>query len=242
MGELALRLASLPLAPIAYAQGRRVRASLPPPRPAAGEPCGRALPLSGGGGRPFHLLVLGESPVAGCGIDHQRDALAAHVAAELAAREHAPVDWRAVARIGITAGHAARELEPEVAAAPRFDRAVIALGVNDVLQQTSARRFTADLADVIAMVRRHHAGVRVVLAGVPPVGCFPALPRPLSALLGWRAAWLDRAARRLAAPGVAYVPTRLDRNARELFAWDGFHPSPAGCAVWARVLIPGVME
>jgi lysophospholipase L1-like esterase len=236
MGDLALRLASLPLAPLAYAQGRRVRASLPPPRAAAGDPFGHAEPPAAAE-RSLRLLVLGESTVAGCGIDHQRDALAAHVAAALAERDRAAVDWHAAGCIGITARRAAVELETQVAAVPRADLAVIALGVNDVLQQTSARRFAQDLADVIAMVRRHHADVPVVLAGVPPVGRFPALPQPLRALLGWRAAWLDRAARRLAAPDVAYVATRPDNTARELFAWDGFHPSSAGCAVWARALV-----
>ena len=237
MGELLLRLASLPLAPLAYAQGRRVRASLPLPRAAAGDPFGSVEAPNANAGPRLRLLVLGESTVAGCGIEHQRDALPAHVAAELAAREGASVDWHAIGRIGITAGRAARELEGEVETLPRADRAGVALGVNDVLQQTSARRFAADLGRVIAMVRRHHHGVPIVLGGVPPVGSFPALPQPLRALLGWRAAWLDRAARRLAAPGVAYVPTRLDRSARELFAWDGFHPSPAGGAVWARALV-----
>jgi lysophospholipase L1-like esterase len=237
MGELVLRLASVPLAPLAYAQGRRVRASLGPPRAAGGDPFGRVEPPDNVATRQLRLLVLGESPVAGCGIEHQRDALAAHVARELARQRQASVDWHAVGRIGISARGAAQELEAEVRAIPRADVAVVALGVNDVLQQTSARRFSVDLAGVIAMIRRHHGDVPVVLAGVPPVGRFPALPQPLRALLGWRASWLDRAARRLAAPDVAYVATRPAVDSRELFAWDGFHPSPAGCALWARALV-----
>src|SRR5262245_19610154 len=237
MDDLALRVASLPLAPIAYAQGRRVCASRPPPRAAAGDPFGHAEPPDGTGARRLRLRVLGESTVAGCGIEHQRDALAAHVAFELAARPHAAVEWHAVGCIGITARRAACDLEAQAAAVPCADLAVVALGVNDVLQQTSARRFVADLADVIAMVRRHHADVPVVLGGVPPVGRFPALPQPLRALLGWRASWLDRAARRLVATGVVYVETRFDTGARELFAWDGFHPSSAVWAMWARALV-----
>jgi len=239
MGELALRLASMPLAPLAYAQGRRVRASLPPPSAAAGDPYGLVAPSTASSGRTLGLLVLGESPVAGCGIASQREALAAHVAAALAERECADVAWRAIGRIGITARRAARDMEAEVASTRPVDLAVVALGVNDVLSQTSARSFAADLAAVIAMVRRHHVAVPVVLAGVPPVGSFPALPQPLRGLLGWRAWWLDRAAGRFAAESdrVVYVPTRLDRKARELFAADGFHPSARGCAVWARALV-----
>jgi lysophospholipase L1-like esterase len=238
MGELALRLVSLPLAPLAYAQGRRVRASLPPPRVAAGDPFGLEQPPEASTAAPLGLLVLGESPVAGCGIALHRDALAAHIATALAEAARAPVAWRAIGAIGITARRAAREMELNVAAASRVDLAVVALGVNDVLGQTSARAFARDLAAVITMIHRHHQGVPVVLAGVPPVGCFPALPQPLRALLGWRASWLDRAAERLArrSEKLAYVRSRIERGDRALFAADGFHPSPLGCAAWAREL------
>lgn len=236
MGELVLRLATLPVAPFAYAQGRRVRASMPPPCAAAGHPHGVAGHLRPGPHR--RLLVLGESTAAGCGIATQDEALAAHVAAALAERVQAPVAWRAIGCIGITARRAARELEAAVADEPQADVAVIALGVNDVLGQTSARAFVADLMAVVAMVQRHHGRTAVVLAGVPPVGAFPALPQPLRGLLGWRARRLDRAAWRHAkAAGLVYVPTRLDGNDRALFAADGFHPSSAGCAVWGRALV-----
>jgi lysophospholipase L1-like esterase len=229
---------SLPLAPLAYAQGRHVRARMPPPCAAEGDPFGLALPAAGSLAPPLGVLVVGESPVAGCGIAHQRDALAAHVAAALAEREAVPVAWRAAGRIGITARRACAELEPDVAAAAPVHVAVVALGVNDVLGQTDARRFAEDLGAVVAMVRRHHGRVPVVLAGVPPVGSFPALPQPLRALLGWRAARLDRAAARLerGTSGLAYVRARLDTDDRGLFAADGFHPSERGCAVWARAL------
>src|SRR5688500_17404063 len=119
MGELVLRLAFLPVAPLAYAQGRRVRASIPPPCAAAGDPHGLAGHMGPGSAR--RLLVLGESTVAGCGIATQGEALAAHVAAALAERVQAPVAWSAIGRIGITARRAAREFEAAVAEEARAD-------------------------------------------------------------------------------------------------------------------------
>lgn len=243
MGELLLSLASLPLAPMAYTQGRRVRASLPPPCAAAGPPHG-TVDANARTTRVVQLLVIGESTVAGCGIATQDEALPAQVARALAAREGARVHWRGIGRIGITAARVARELEDETAAAPNADVAVIALGVNDVLTQNSARRFARDMAGVIGMIRRHHPSAFIVMAGVPPVGRFPALPQPLRGLLGWRARRLDRAAAASAAgdPGVRYVPMHVDHAERALFAGDGFHPSALGAAAWARSLaaaIPG---
>ena len=234
MGEIALRLVTLPFAPWAIAQGRRVRSAMPPMCAAAGEPRGTVE----AGGAPLRLLVLGESTVAGCGIATQDEALGAQTARALAVLCRRTIHWTAVGRIGVTARQTARDLEEPVAAAPRADLLVVALGVNDVMRQTSAAAFARDLAAVIAMARRHHGPLPAVVAGVPPVGSFPALPQPLRAVLGLRAWWLDRAAARLAEsdPRAAYVPMRVRGDLRHLFAADGFHPSAAGDAVWAAAL------
>jgi lysophospholipase L1-like esterase len=234
MGEIAVRLLTLPLAPWAIGQGRRVRSGMPPMCAAAGEPRGTVE----AGGVALRLLVLGESTVAGCGIATQDQALGAQTARALAALCRRTVHWAAVGRIGVTARQAARDLEGPVAEAPRADLLVVALGVNDVMRQTPAAAFVRDLGAVIAMARRHHGPLPVVIAGVPPVGSFPALPQPLRALLGLRAWWLDRAAARLAAvdPRAAYVPMRVRGDLRHLFAADGFHPSAAGDELWAAAL------
>ena len=234
MGEIAVRLLTLPFAPWAVVQGRRVRSGMPPMCAAAGEPHGTV----GTGRVRLRLLVLGESTVAGCGIATQDEALGAQTARALAALGRRTVQWTAVGRIGVTARQTARDLEAPVAEAPRADLLVVALGVNDVMRQTSAAAFARDLVAVIAMARRHHGPLPVVIAGVPPVGSFPALPQPLRGLLGLRAWWLDRAPARLAArdPRAAHVPTRIRGAERHLFAADGFHPSAAGDALWAEAL------
>ena len=130
----------------------------------------------------------------------------------------------------------------EVAGAARADAVVIALGVNDVLTQNSARGFARDMAGVVGMMRRHHPSAFIVMAGVPPVGRFPALPQPLRGLLGWRGRRLDRAARVFAdsAAGVTCVPMEIDHAERALFAADGFHPSALGAAIWARALAAAI--
>jgi lysophospholipase L1-like esterase len=234
MGEIAVRLVTLPLAPWAIVQGRRVRSRMPPMCAAAGKPRGTVE----AGGVPLRLLVLGESTVAGCGIATQDEAIGAQTARALSALCRRTVHWDAVGRIGVTARRTARDLEAPVAEVPRADVLVVALGVNDVMRQTSAAAFARDLAAVIAMARRHHGPLPAVIAGVPPVGSFPALPQPLRALLGLRAWWLDRAAARLAAADsrAVYVPTRIRGDLRHLFAADGFHPSAAGDVVWGAAL------
>ncbi|HYR06179.1 MAG TPA: SGNH/GDSL hydrolase family protein [Longimicrobium sp.] len=227
-------LGTVLLAPVLVYQGRRVRATTPrlpeAPGPRAGEIAGT--------GPALHLLVLGESPAAGVGAEDHHEALAGQVARALAARTGRRVRWRVLARNGATAASAREELLMP-ADALAADVAVVALGVNDTLRLHSPGRWTRDLHRLIGLLRERCGAVPVVLASVPPMGVFPALPRPLRSVLGLRAAVLDRAAARLAGEmdAVRHVPVPLPPGAVDaFFCADRFHPSPYGYALWGEAL------
>jgi lysophospholipase L1-like esterase len=79
----------------------------------------------------------------------------------------------------------------------------------------------------------------VLLAGVPPIDCFPALPKPLNLVLGARSASLDQASMALAKrmKRVVHVPVQIEKAQRtELFCADGFHLSELGYKLWAEQL------
>jgi lysophospholipase L1-like esterase len=234
MLRLASTLSIALLAPVLVAQGRRVRRTTPrlpeAPGPRTGEAAGR--------GAPVRLLVLGESTAAGVGAADHQEGLAGQVARGLAAASGRPVHWRVLGRNGATAATTRQALlapAPDVAA----DVAVVALGVNDTLRLHAPARWTADLRALIDDVRARCGPIPVVLAAVPPMGRFPALPQPLRGVLGLRATVLDRAAARLAAESdaVHHVPVPLppDEVAR-FFCADRFHPSPRGYAQWGAAL------
>ncbi|HEX8692249.1 MAG TPA: SGNH/GDSL hydrolase family protein [Longimicrobium sp.] len=238
LADLPLRAASsasLVLLPVLLAQGRRVRRDTPRLPEAAGPREG----VAPGAGPPFGLLVLGESTAAGVGAASHAEALSGQVARALAGRTGRAVAWRVLGRNGATAESARREL---LAAADgvRADVAVVALGVNDTLRFRAPGRWRRHLAELVEALRGRCGPVPVVLAGVPPLGLFPALPQPLGAVLGLRARLLDRAAERLAGElsGVRHVPMpALDAAAVEaFFCEDGFHPSVRGYAAWAEAL------
>ena len=177
MGEVIVRASSLvavPLLPVLWLQGRHVR-SRTPRLPAAAGPTVGTIP---GEGVPLRLLVVGESTVAGVGAPDHAHALTGQIAAALATRTGRPVHWHAAGQIGATAHAARTRLVPEVPAAP-MDVIVLALGVNDVLQFQASTRWTRDLTQLIADLRRRVGPAPVVLASVPPMGRFPALPQPL---------------------------------------------------------------
>ena len=224
----AVSLLAAPLLPILWLQGRHVRKHTPRLPEAAGPTVGTISAA----GTPLRLLVIGESTVAGVGAPDHARALTGQIAAALATRTGRTVHWHAVGKIGATARVARTRLVPEVPEAP-VDIIVLALGVNDVLGFHGPGRWTRDLTQLIADLRRRVGPAPVVLSAVPPMGHFPAFPQPLRGVLGLRAAALDRAAQRCVPTlvRVAHSPPRLD-GAGGMFGTDRFHPSIQGYRQW----------
>lgn len=221
-------LATLALTPLALPlalHARRTALRLPP---AAGEVrgvVGAELP-----GEPFRLLLIGESTVAGVGVEALDQALVACLARALSHRLQRPVHWHACGENGITAAQACQRLLPGLSE-ERADLALLVFGVNDTTHLTSSRCWQAALGEMIEQLRGQ--GMRVACSGVPPLQHFRALPWLLRRLLGWRAGLMDRELRGLAQRmRVAYCGLNLPFEAQYL-AEDGYHPSALGYRLWA---------
>lgn len=93
-------LFALPLLPLLIAQGRRTRRITPRLPDAAGARNGCATGSSAD--RPLSLLTLGESPVAGVGVDKHEQAITGCLARALAQRLNRSVAWQAYGRNGAT--------------------------------------------------------------------------------------------------------------------------------------------
>lgn len=226
------RTLTLLLCPVLIAQGLWVRLRTLRLPDASGSPSG----FASAEGDHLHLLVLGESTVAGVGAPTHELALTGQTASALVRRTGRGVYWHAFGLSGITARGALRALVPQMAG-KRADAVVIALGVNDVTRGRRVSQWTKDIKDLIAGVRQQVGNSPVILAGVPPLQHFPALPRPLRTILGMRAGRLDRACNRIARElnEVIHVPLH-PRIEEEYFSADGFHPSQQGYAMWGEQL------
>jgi lysophospholipase L1-like esterase len=228
-------LLALPLLPYLIVQGRHTRRITPRLPEAQGPSQGvagleyQSLPLT--------LLTVGESPVAGVGVDTHEQAITGQLAQALATAAQRPVSWQACGRNGVTAGEAMKHLVP---ALPRqsVDIALVAFGVNDTTAFRSVARWRRDLQDLVAAIDRQCRPQIILLSGVPPVSRFPALPQPLRWVMGLKASALDAATRDLAPrlPRTHYVPLLLDPQNSAMMASDGYHPSAAGCTAWGALL------
>ncbi|WP_034296236.1 SGNH/GDSL hydrolase family protein [Herbaspirillum sp. RV1423] len=238
-------LFALPLLPWLQAQGKRTRRVTPRLPEAAGAREGVCLPEGGGGDDQsdgaIELFAIGESPVAGVGVETQEHAITAEFARQLAACRRQSVRWAAFGKNGATVADAIGEVLPLLQALPQHKKRIvlIAFGVNDSTSFHSSGRYRRDLATLIAAVQGQLAPELLIIAGVPPLHLFPALPQPLRHVLGMKACALSRVAQQLAAstPHAIYVPVRSDARDRSLMAHDGYHPSAAGVRIWAQQLV-----
>jgi len=217
---------------VLIAQGLGVRRRALRLPEAAGPRAGEA-----GAGPQLRLLIVGDSSAAGVGAPDQGAALAGRLVAELGTTHR--VAWRLVARTGATTADTIAGLA-EIPPEP-FDIAVTALGVNDVTRSVPLARWLAQQAALRALLADRFGVSHVIASGLPPMGDFPALPLPLRWVIGRSARRFDAGLARATAhdPGWSHVAFDLTLNP-DLMADDGFHPGPAGYALWALKLAPSI--
>lgn len=236
-------MAALPAAPVWAAQALLARRRIPRLPEAKGPQEGGAgcdTPGPPFRGAALRIAFLGESTVAGVGARTQETGLPGQTSAALARALGRPVAWSAVGRNGATFERTLRHLVPALPAEPPAV-VLVALGVNDVIGFTPLRAFRRHARRLLEALRAYTRGLLVV-AAVPPMARFPALPQPLRATLGLRARLLDLELQRMAAavPGCLHVPLDLDVRDAALMAADGFHPSERGYRAWGQALAAAI--
>lgn len=213
--------AKFALAPLLYAQARRLRTSalvLP-------EPEGPRQGVERAGVQPLRLLVAGDSSAAGVGAETQDEALARPLALELARRLGATVHWQLVARTGLTSQALLQLLRNE--SVQPADVAVIVIGVNDLTSEVPLRRALRWRHEIVHWLRSNAKVRRVFFTSMPEMQRFPLIPQPLAWYAGLHAQRNNVAQARWTAsvPGVVHVDVGGATRA-EWMARDGYHPAP----------------
>ncbi|WP_053195405.1 SGNH/GDSL hydrolase family protein [Herbaspirillum hiltneri] len=236
-------LLALPLLPWLLVQGKRTRRITPRLPEADGAREGWCTPADADDAAPVVLIAIGESPVAGVGVECQEQAVTAQFARELADALQRPVRWCAFGKNGATVADARQDLLPQLAqmAMPQERElriVLVAFGVNDSTAFHSTGRYRRDLEALTRALQQQLSPRLLIISGAPPLHLFPALPQPLRQVLGMKAAALSRTAQQLASAlqRAIYVPVRSDARDRSLMARDGYHPSAAGARLWAQQL------
>ena len=187
-----------------------------------------------GAGEPIRVVGMGESSVSGVGLSRGDETVTAVTARALARHTGRPAVWRACGFSGATVRDALQRLVPSLAPEPA-DFVIVAFGVNDATSYRSPSAFADDLTELVTAARNRVGDAAVVVGGVAPLACFPALPWPLRSILGWRSVALQAAADRLAGRLPRLVVERFSAPLKpDLFAPDGFHPNSQAHSLWGE--------
>ena len=181
-----------------------------------------------GDGEPFRLLAVGDSIIAGVGATNYPSSITGQTAAALANVLGRRVSWEAHGLNGAKTATVLEDMLPRAVPRPA-DAILVSVGVNDVTKLTSVSRWSRDLQDLVAALRRHSPAALIVMIGLPPMGHFPALPQPLRALIGMRARHFDEVLRDIVAASnqLIHIPLHFVPDP-EQFCADGYHPSELG--------------
>ncbi|GAC70439.1 hypothetical protein GS4_35_00150 [Gordonia soli NBRC 108243] len=194
----------------------------------------------------LHLTVFGDSTAAGLGVETADETPGVLVARRVSAETGKTIRYSNKAIVGATSKGLAAQIDAMIIAHERPDVAVILIGANDVTAKngvpSSARRLGAAVARLVAI------DAKVVVGTCPDFGVITAIPQPLRSVLrrwGLQLAAAQRSAVRGA--GGRAVPL-ADLLAKEflaepdnMFSPDRYHPSAAGYALAADLLIPEVL-
>jgi lysophospholipase L1-like esterase len=210
----------------------------------------RADPPTGNGrygrskGKPLVLAVLGDSSAVGLGVEKAAQTPGVLLASALAELAERPVR---LVRVAVSGAVSTRlDAQVELALAEHPDVAVIMIGANDV---TSRARPATSVRHLAEAVRRLVAsGCQVVVGTCPDLGTIRPIRQPLRLLA-------RRWSRQLAAAQTIAVVAEGGRTVslgsvlgpafaddHTMFSHDEFHPSAAGYAAAAAVLLPSVAD
>jgi lysophospholipase L1-like esterase len=213
--------ARLALAPILYAQARRLRTvamALP-------EPQGPRSGVEGDGPQRLRLLVTGDSSAAGVGAETQDEALARPLARNLAHRLDGRIPWQLVARTGLTSEALLQMLKHETPAPA--DVAVIVLGVNDLTSEVPLRRALRWRGEIATWLGVHADVKHVLFTSMPEMQRFPLIPQPLAWYAGLHARRNNLAQARWVRSLANAAHVDLSGLMRaDWMARDGYHPAP----------------
>lgn len=195
----------------------------------------------------LHLVVIGDSTGAGLGAEVADETPGVQITRRLAAETGRVVRYGNKAIVGATSKGLEAQIDAMLIAGERPDIAVILVGANDVTATNGIRASANRLGRAVRLLRA--SDVEVIVGTCPDFGMITAIPQPLRTVLrrwGLRLAAAQRGAVRAAGGRPVPLADLLAKDFRErpehMFSPDQYHPSAAGYALAADILLPEVLE
>lgn len=234
-------LISVPLLPILYVQGKKIKRTVPRLPEATGD----SGLSSGAFNRTLNILTIGESTMAGVGADTHEEGFTGTLAKELAAELKSNINWKVYAKSGYTAKRLNDSIISGITENP-MNLIVIGIGGNDAFELSTPKKWRNDVRTLINNLQLKFKNVPILFINMPPIKEFPAFTPLLRSTIGNLVHILGDELEKLVQDfeNVHYYGLRvtcldfITRYKLQLspsdFFCDGVHPSKITYQIWAR--------
>ncbi|EDP97790.1 SGNH/GDSL hydrolase family protein [Kordia algicida OT-1] len=242
-------IVSVPLLPLLYFQGKRIRKTIPKLPEATG--------IEGisnvSSNQTFQLITIGESTIAGVGATEHKTAFTGTLATALSAEISTNVAWKVYAKSGYTAKRVTHKIIKHINEKP-VDLIVIGLGGNDSFVLNTPKKWNADIRELIATIRKKYPETPIVFTNMPPIKEFTAFSKTIKFVIGNLVLHLGKELEKIVKDyeNVHYYARKIEfddyvkrmnlNNPITDFFSDGVHPSEFAYQVWAKDVANYILE
>ena len=170
---------SIPLLPIMYFQGKRVKAAVP----VLPEATGINGIINAQESKAIRLITIGESTIAGVGVKTHEEGFTGTLAKEIANRLNVKVPWKVYAKKGYTVKRVLSNIIPAIKE-KKADLIIIGLGANDAFTLNSPTKWARHIKELIQSLKNQFGEVPIVFINMPPIKEFPAFTKVLKFTMG----------------------------------------------------------
>ncbi len=232
---------SVPLLPIMYFQGKRVKASVP----VLPEAIGLNGVSNADQDESLRIITIGESTIAGVGVETHEEGFTGTLANEIAKKLNVKVPWQVYAKKGYTAKRVLANIIPEIKA-KKADLIVIGLGANDAFTLNTPTKWARNVKELIQSLKSKFPNTPIVFINMPPIKEFPAFTKTLKFTMGNLVEIFGTELEKITKEfdQVFYYSRKLSlkdwlerlkvQGSRADFFSDGVHPSKLTYQTWAK--------
>lgn len=172
-------IVSIPLLPLVYFQGKNIKKNVPK-LPEAKEPKGF---VNGHFNETLNILSIGESTIAGVGVDYHKNGFTGALANTLSKELERNINWRVYARSGYTVKQVSKKIIPKIEE-NSTDIIVIGMGGNDAFTLNSPKKWVSDINNLINLLQTKYPNTPIFFTNMPPIKEFPAFTKSIKFVIG----------------------------------------------------------